>query len=78
MIISMQNYSAEELESLIETAEQGNADAQNNLGVMYYFGYGVPQDYKKAFEWYTKAAEQGNAKAQYRLGDMYYFGYGVP
>ena len=58
-------------------AEQGNASAQYNLGVMYENGEGVKQDYFKAKEWYTKAAEQGDASAQYRLGGMYSLGRGV-
>ena len=29
-------------------AEEGNAVAQNNLGLMYHNGWGVPQDYKEA------------------------------
>ena len=59
-------------------AKQGNAGAQNNLGVMYSNGRGVPQDYAKAVEWYRKAAEQGYADAQYNLGVMYDHGRGVP
>ena len=58
-------------------AEQGHAEAQFNLGVMYDNGQGVKQDYFKAFEWYQKAAEQGLAYAQYNLGNMYYNGQGV-
>ena len=49
-------------------AEQGDADAQFNLGVMYDEGEGVPQDYKEAFKWYRLAAEQGDAFAQFELG----------
>ena len=52
-------------------AEQGHAEAQFNLGVMYDIGQGVKQDYFKAVEWYQKAAEQGLAYAQYNLGVMY-------
>ena len=59
-------------------AVQGHADAQFNLGVMYYNGKGVPQDYKTAVKWYTLAAEQGDADAQFNLGLMYYNGLGVP
>ncbi len=59
-------------------AEQGVADAQYNLGKMYYFGKGVPQDYKTAVKWFTLAAEQGIAGAQTNLGLMYYNGEGVP
>ena len=59
-------------------AEQGDATAQYNLGIMYDNGQGVPQDYKEAIKWYRLAAEQGNAKAQYNLGAMYDNGEGVP
>ena len=58
-------------------AEQGYAEAQYALGYMYDKGQGVPQDYKKAVVWYTKAAEQGYAKAQNKLGLMYFLGMGV-
>ena len=62
----------------IKAAEQGKASAQYNLGLMYDFGKGIPQDYKKAVYWYIKAAEQGEALAQYNLGLMYEKGEGVP
>ena len=42
-------------------AEQGNAYAQNNLGLMYDNGQGVLQDYKTAVKWYRLAAKQGYA-----------------
>ena len=59
-------------------AEQGDAKAQFELGVMYINGLGVPQDYAEAARLYRKAAEQGRAKAQYNLGLMYDNGLGVP
>ena len=59
-------------------AEQGDADAQYNLGQMYYNGPGVQQDYKEAVKWYRLSAEQGHAKAQLNLGVMYGGGLGVP
>ena len=40
-------------------AEQGDADAQYLLGLMYRNGLDVPEDYKLAVEWYRKSAEQG-------------------
>ena len=55
-------------------AEQGDADAQGNLGVMFERGYGVPQDYKEAVNWYRLAAEQGYAIAQSNLANRYYYG----
>ena len=59
-------------------AEQGNADAQFNLGVLYANGKGVPQDYAEAMKWYRQSAEQDNASAQFNLGVLYYDGKGVP
>ena len=58
-------------------AEQGDASAQNNLGVMYERGQGVVQVYKTAVKWYRLSAEQGNANAQLSLSLMYAIGKGV-
>ena len=60
-----------------KAAEQGDAVAQYNLGLMYHDGEGVPRDYKRAVYWYTKAAEQGNAAAQFWVGIMYRDSMGV-
>ena len=57
-------------------ANQGGADAQFNLALLYYHGIGTPQDTRYAIYWYTKAAQQGHVNAQYRLGTVYRFGYG--
>jgi len=69
------------LEEWIPLAEQGDADAQYYLGVMYIHGQihgvGVTQDYKSAFKWYKLAADQGDAEAQYSIGRMYNNGLGV-
>ena len=67
--------------SLLETrrlAEQGDAEAQFNLGFMYANGEGVPEDDAEAVRWYRMAAEQGYARAQSILGLMYANGEGVP
>ncbi len=61
-----------------KAAEQGYAEAQFNLGLMYFEGQGVPQDYAEAVRWHRKAAEQGYARAQFLLGMMYFLGQGVP
>ncbi|WP_413491362.1 tetratricopeptide repeat protein [Shewanella baltica] len=61
-----------------KAAEQGNAEAQLNLGFLYSFGEGVSRDNKQAVHWFTKAAEQGDADAQFTLGFMYSEGKGVP
>lgn len=57
-------------------AEQGDARAQHNLGVMYEKGHGVPMDKRLAVSWHRKAAASGNAYAQNDLGAMYEEGIG--
>ncbi len=59
------------LRLLFPLAEQGNARAQLNLGVMYNNGWGVTQNDAEAAKWFRKAAEQGLANAQYLVGNMY-------
>ena len=68
---------ASDIDSLRQAAEQGDAEAQKNLGVMYATGEGVPQDNREAVKWSRMAAEQGDAGAQYNLGFSYYHGEGV-
>ena len=58
-------------------ANDGNATAQFNLGVMYLTGRGVQQDNSAAALWFRKAAEQGYALAQTNLGVLYRDGQGV-
>jgi TPR repeat protein len=57
-------------EYLSKVAEQGDATTKNNLGLLYYNGWGVPQDYAKAAEWFHKAAEQGHDEAKDYLAKM--------
>merc|ERR1712166_990448 len=42
---------------------QGHANAQYGLGIMYAAGKGIEQSNSKAREWWTKAAAQGNEDA---------------
>ena len=59
------------IEHYEKAASLGSAEAQLNLGRMYFYGKGVKIDKRKAGEWYRKAAENGNAQAQFNLGVMY-------
>ncbi|HEV2495402.1 MAG TPA: tetratricopeptide repeat protein [Terriglobia bacterium] len=59
------------LKELRPLADQGNAEAQALLGLMYNLGRGVPRDYVQAEKWYRAAADQGNAQAECQLGSMY-------
>ena len=73
----VQQNDAEAVKWYRRAADQGHAEAQYNLGVMYDDGQGVQQDYAEAVKWYRRAAEQGHAKAQFNLGNMYREGKGV-
>ena len=70
--------SAEQAALFHTAADQGNADAQFALGMMYTNGEGVPQNDAEAVIWFRRAAEQGHAWAQSILGVMYSNGRGVP
>ena len=59
-------------------AEQGDAPAQFNLGVMHENGRGVPKNDAEAVAWFRRAAEQGYAPTQFNLGVMHANGRGVP
>ena len=41
-------------------AEQGDDRAQIYLGVMYYDGDWVSQDYAESVKWFRRAADKGN------------------
>jgi TPR repeat protein len=51
-------------------AEQGNAKAQNVLGVMYRRGQGVARNSVRAFVWFCRAAARGDATAKAELRDV--------
>jgi TPR repeat protein len=58
-------------------ADEGDARAQSILGLLYYHGQGVQQDFAAAATWLRKAAEQDDADAQSHLGVMFFQGQGV-
>lgn len=64
---------AQELHWRRKAAEQGNAEAQYMMGVLYH-----GKDYAQAMMWFRKAADQGNAEAQLQIGGLYSSGRGVP
>ncbi|ESZ71324.1 hypothetical protein X727_08990 [Mesorhizobium sp. L103C119B0] len=53
----------EQFHQISVLADMGNADAQYNLGLMYWRGQGIAQNDRQATYWWGKAAEQGNADA---------------
>jgi tetratricopeptide (TPR) repeat protein len=68
---------ATSFQAIVEKAERGDAEAQFNLGLIYFFGKGVSQNDIEAAKWFRKAAEQGQVYAQFSLGMMYDKGIGV-
>ena len=64
-------YDNMDIPRLKKLAEEGNADAQAKLGVVYASGIGVKLDKKEALKWYKKSAEQGDSLGQWNLAFMY-------
>ena len=58
-------------------ADQGDADAQYYLGLMYSEGYGLPQNYSEAVKWWKLAAQKGGGYSFVNLGKAYETGRGV-
>jgi TPR repeat protein len=71
------NDDKEEIKACRRAAKQGDAEAQLNLGLAYYFGNGVKGNNKEAAKWWRRAAEQGEVLAQWLLGAAYHKGEGV-
>lgn len=69
---------ANALQYLLPLAEDGDADAQYHLGLMYVEGKGVRTDPVQAREWFEQAARAGHAGAQFQLGRIHAEGRGVP
>ncbi|TCV89006.1 tetratricopeptide repeat protein [Sulfurirhabdus autotrophica] len=75
-IIELAGYG--KVKQLIKSAQEGDINAQFNLGVLYFEGKDVPQNYLEAAKWYGRAADQGDKQAQFNLGLMCYRGIGIP
>ena len=58
-------------------AEQGDAEAQVNVGEIFERGLGAAPNYEAARLWYEKSAAQGNRRAQFNLGTFFEQGLGV-
>ena len=78
LLLSSGAYGQSEFDEAKLLAEQGDAEAQLNLGIRYANGEGVPEDDAEAVKLYLLAAKQGLARAQNYLGIMHANGDGVP
>jgi putative methionine-R-sulfoxide reductase with GAF domain len=66
------------LAELRKLADQGDAEAQWQMGVRFHNGEGVPHDDAQAMQWFQRAAERGHVTAQGALGAYYFAARGVP
>jgi Sel1 repeat len=67
---------AEDFQTTLRNAENGDSYAMHSLGVVYANGEGRPQDYAESYKWFEKAALLGQHNAMYSLGIMHEKGQG--
>ncbi len=60
-----------------KAAENGDPQAQLQLGRSYLYGRSVAQNYEKALIWLERAGNQENHEAQFLLGEIYLYSSGV-
>jgi TPR repeat protein len=70
----LSNLSPAQVEALLETAKQGDADAQYQIGTLSMMGRFGPPDLDVVLDWWTKAALQGHLECQYLLGTWAHIG----
>lgn len=73
----LDSITSEEVEFIKKTAKDNNVYAQKSLGIIYYSGFGVKRNYKKAAKWLSLAADKVLSSAQNNLGFLYLYGVGV-
>lgn len=76
LLCTVSAYS-ETLRRLEAYAGRGDRDAQYKLGLWYYSGYNIDQDFEKAAEYFELSAGQGYIDAQFMLAYLYFYGIGV-
>ncbi len=64
-------------DELTFSAQTGDADAQNQIGEMYYYGDEIEQDFDQAVYWFKEAAKQKHAEGMFNLGVCFINGEGV-
>lgn len=70
---------ADTLQKLLLGREDQKASAKKHrrTGDKYFFGIGVPQNLRKAVDWYTRSAAEGDGDAQFTLAHLYLSGKGI-
>jgi len=77
-LLAMSDSKDPSREEILQRARAGDPEAQNQLGVFFVDGVGVPQSPEEAAKWYRLAAEQDYPWSMTNLGSLYENGDGVP
>ena len=72
-----EGYYARALSILFDSAQRGNAIACRYVGIIYFHGLDVQQDYTTALKYFDIASYQGDLISQYKIAEIYQYGYGV-
>lgn len=66
------------LKRICEEAKLGNANAQHNLGQLFFLARDAEESHAdEAYKWFSLAAEQKLPASQYALGLMHFYGLGI-
>jgi|GEM_PF-1406301 len=66
-----------DVQAIQQAAQDGDPEAMNELGLLYYNGEGVEQNDTLAVYWWYAAANAGDADAMYNVGYMFANGRGT-
>lgn len=69
--LNINQLSEDEIANIKHHAENGNAEAQYHLALLYDTGTSLSRNPREAEKWYKKAAIAGRADAQYYLAKLY-------
>jgi len=67
-LLTKENQSEQAFPIFLSSVKQGNAYAQNIVGVSYSTGEGIQKGPIEALKWFHRSAQQGFAKAQSNIG----------
>jgi TPR repeat protein len=74
LINTTQAKDSQQFQDNLEAAQEGNIEAQYNLGVDYLNGLRTEENDLQALKWFAPAAQAGHSGAQYYLGEFYLYG----
>ena len=70
LLISLQSIASNNIERTINKALNGNIEAQNLLGDIYFKGSGLSRDYSKAHAWYRTMALFGDNSSSSKITEL--------